>query len=227
MKQDFWTTSTTPNYPIGYKVELGDWVARYCHANAAAAILQHRGVGSASIAHEQNTAANALSGATTISIVHATATADQFAGGYINVWNAVVMREISIKGNDVSDGVNTTLYLERKLSADVAAGTFTDVHESPWNSCIEMSTLRSAVCVPLVTPAAGEYFWGITWGPVICTAHAGAGIGAGANERQVYFWQDGSIGLLSDCAAGCQYGGFLYHTTSLGDDIHFCLQLWP
>ncbi|GAH55398.1 unnamed protein product, partial [marine sediment metagenome] len=83
-----------------------------------------------------------------------------------------------------------------------------------------------------INVTADYYFWGQTWGPVVATAASLGGLGGNADERAVYFDNDGGIGVMGDCAGSAtqlpQYAGFLLATTSSGkDDIFFMLQLAP
>jgi hypothetical protein len=207
-----------------------DRVFRYCLADQA--LLEKRGAAMGDTLHEQNTAMVASAGDQDITIVLAAAAEDQFKDGYINIWTAIVQVCLEVKGNEASDGVNTVIHLAEPLLYDVALATFTDLHENKYRSVMSQAggdPHRSVVCIPLVPVPANHYFWGQTWGDVVGIAHAGGGIGANANERSVYFANDGSIGLQSDVVGtvNCQQAGFMLPDTSAGDDIFFMLQLAP
>ena len=221
------TTGTTKLFPIGMRGAMPDGrVFRYCLADAS--LLNHRGASSGDTIHEQNTAAAASTGDYDLSIVLGTATKDQYAGGFISTHGTVVQACIKIAGNDATDTVNTAFHLEEPLWVDVAAATFTDLHESAYNSITAKSGgYTSVVVVPRVAITSGEYFWGQTRGPIIVTAGFGAGQGVAANERSVYFNTDGSIGCANDLApaTGYQYAGYMIHDTTGTEDIFFFLQL--
>lgn len=231
MKQGWYEQSATPKYPVGLRYAVGDRVFRYCRA--ATALRLHHGEGNNDVLHEQNTEVIAYAGDLSLTILHTTATADQFKDGYINIHTAPMQICLRIKGNAASDSTRTVLYLKDPLIADVAAGTFTDIHANIYNNVggrAGGTHYTSAICIPLINVTSGYYFWGQTWGPVVATAAAGGGLGGAVDERAVYFDDDGSIGVMGDCAGSAtqlpQHAGFLLATTALGsDDIFFMLQL--
>lgn len=234
MKQGIHEQSATPKYPIGTRLALGDRVFHYCRA--VTALRPHHGEGNNDALHEQETAVAASAGDLSLTIV-GDFTKDQFKGGYINIHTTPMQVCLRIKGNDAGDGVNTVLHLKDPLLYDVPAGSsgFTDVHANIYNNVGGRSggtDYTSAICIPLINVTIDYYFWGQTWGPVVATAASLGGLGGNADERAVYFDDDGSIGIMGDCAGGgtslAQYAGFLLATTSSGkDDIFFMLQLAP
>ena len=222
------TAGTTKLFPIGTEGRTEDGrVFRYCLADGN--LLNHRGAQSADVAHEQNTAAAASAGDLSLSIVLASAAKDAYEGGFIEIHTTVVQAALKIRGNDEDDDTNTTFYLWEPLLVDAAAGTFTSMHENAYNSVTAKSGgYTSVVCIPRVAITSGQYFWGQTKGPTICTAGFGSGLGSStANERSVYFQTDGSIGAASDRdpSTGYQYAGYMIHDTTATDDIFFYLQL--
>ena len=221
------TTGTTKLFPIGTEGRTEDGrVFRYCLADGA--LGNHKGAQSADVIHEQNTAAAASAGDYSLSIVLATAAEDKYEGGFIETHGTVVQAALKIRGNDEDDDTNTTIHLWEPLMVDVAAATFTGLHESAYNSITAKSGgTTSVVCVPRVAVTSGHYFWGQTRGPTICTAGFGSGQGSNANERSVYFNTDGSIGAASDLdpSTGYQYAGYMIHDSAATDDIFFYLQL--
>lgn len=240
MKQGIREQSLFPKYPIGHRYPIGDWVFRYSRALVALP-TEKRGACNSDRLHEQNVEIAAHAGDTTLTILHTTATLDQFKDGYINIHTAIVQVCLRVKGNAASDATRTVLTLRDPLLYDVPADpdvlSFTDLHANIYNNCGDMSggqAWSSVVCVPLIPVTAGYHFWGLTYGPIIGIAHAGAGIGINANERSVYFANDGSIGLQSDVVGtvDCQRAGFMLPTTLTvpgvaTDDIFYMLQLAP
>ena len=161
------TTGTTRLFPVGMKGVMPDGrVFRYCLADGA--LGNHKGAQSADVIHEQNTAAAASAGDLSLSIVLASAAEDAYADGFIEVHTTVVQAALKIRGNDEDDDTNTTIHLWEPLLVDAAAGTFTSMHESAYNSITAKSgSYTSVVCVPRVAVTSGHYFWGQTRGPTI------------------------------------------------------------
>jgi len=232
MKQGIYEQSATPKYPVGTPIAIGDRVFHYCRA--ATDLRLHHGEGNNDGLHEQNTTVLASAGDLSLTIV-GSFTKDQFKGGYLNIHTAPMQVCLRVKDNDAGDGVNTVLHLKDPLLLDVPAATFTDVHANIYNNVggrAGGTHFTSAICIPLTNITSGYYFWGQTWGPVVATAAAEGGLGGAVDERAVYFDDDGSIGVMGDCAVGgtqlAQYAGFLLPTTALAsDDIFFMLQLAP
>lgn len=240
MKQGIYAESEVAKYPIGLRFPLGDRVFRYCRAKVALT-LNKRGAGNDDALHEQNTAVVAVAGAISLTVV-GDFTADQFKDGYINIWTDPVQVMLRIKGNDVGDGTNTVIHLKDPLLADVALATFTDIHANIYNNCSNLAGQAVAgemqiVCIPLIAVTVGYHFWGQTWGPTVGIAHTGAGLGAVAEEKTVYFWPDGSIDSIANIitdggTAGQQIAGTMLSRLANpagtpADDIFYMLKLAP
>ena len=246
MKQTIYEQSLTPNYPVGKRIYEGDRVFRYCRALVALPVEKQGACNGDRLHENNNVEIAALAGDTTVTVLHTTATLDEFKDGYINFWTAIVQVCLRIKSNTASDGTRCVLTLKDPLLYNVpaspAAQSFCDMHANPYNNVGDMSAglnHSSVICVPLIRITAGYYFWGQVWGPIIGIAHAGNGIGLNANERIVYFAADGSIGLIGDggITDDFQLAGFMLATTlagsgggvpgAAGDDIFYMLQLSP
>ncbi len=241
MKQSIREISARQLYPIGKRIYEGDRVFRY--SQAIAALQEKRGAGNNDLLHEQNTALVASAGDLDLTIVLGTAAVDQFKGGYINIWTATPQVCLKVKGNDLSDGTNTVIHLEEPLLYDTPLATYTDLHENIYVSCASLAGLGLAsgmqiVCVPLVPVTIDYFFWGQTWGPIVGIAHTGAGLGAVSNEKEVFFWTDGSIDSVANIildggtAGGQQRAGFMLSrlenpADTQADDIFYMLQLAP
>ena len=232
MKQGIYEQSATPKYPVGTRLAIGDRVLHYCRT--VTNVFGHWGAQNNDVLHEQNTEVIASAGDLSLTILHTTATKDQFKDGYINIHTTPMQVCLRIKGNDASDSTRTVLYLKDPLLLDTPAGTFTDVHANIYNNVgsggIGISKpSASVICMPLINVTSGNFFWGQTWGPVVGTAHTGGGQGSGGNQRNVYFQDDGSIDIPSRVSGttDSQHAGFLLPTTDGSDDIFFMLQLAP
>ena len=222
-------TSSTEAFPLGLRGEMPDGrVYRYCLADSN--LLNHWGAANGDPLHESDHDVAVKAGEIgdrSIALVMGTAAKDQYKGGYINTHGTEVMVCLKIKGNDAAD-TNTVFYLEEPLVEDLPLETFCDIHEMIYHSVIAKAGSKTSVVVmPPVAVTSGDYFWGQTWGPTIGTAGFASGIGAGANERSVYFNTDGSIGAGSDLdpSTGYQYAGYMIHDSAATDDIFFYLQL--
>lgn len=245
MKQTIYEQSLTPKYPVGKRIYEGDRVFRYCRALTALPVNK-QGAGNGDLLHEQDSALAALAGDLDLTVIGNYAL-DQFKDGYINIHTDPVQVCLRIKGNDVGDGVNTVIHLKDPLLADVPAGPtgFSDIHANLYNNVADLSGLGGGsryqvICVPLIAVTEGYYFWGQVWGPIIGIAYAGSGLGAVINQKQVFFWADGSIAAFDDLVAGTgeangtgfQIAGFMLPRLETapgvpGDDIFYMLQLSP
>ncbi|GAH87723.1 unnamed protein product, partial [marine sediment metagenome] len=121
--------------------------------------------------------------------------------------------------------------------------TYTDLHENIYASCNSLAGLGLAsgmqiVNIPLVPVTIDYFYWGQVWGPIVGIAHTGAGLGAASNEKEVFFWTDGTIDSVANIildggtAGGQQRAGFMLSrlenpADTQADDIFFMLQLSP
>jgi len=214
-------------------------VFHYCKSDIAQPLPKY-GLANGDTLHFMNSAVAAVAGAREITVVIDPAdvagyTLNQFRGGHITIHTAPIQQTYSIIGNDADDGTNVRLILGEALLADVPLPTFLEIHECPYNSIVPMTGAgnQSVVAVGLMPILIDTYFWGQTWGPCLCVAAVGGGIGAVVNEASVYFQDDGGIACGTDLApgSGYQYAGYIIPTTTrLGanaDSIHFMLQLAP
>jgi len=236
--------STVQNYEIGcgMRMPAPDYrIFHYCRADIAHTNVVSAGIANGDTLHFMNSAVVAgVIGDRNISVVIDPADVagyvrNQFRGGSITIHTAPIQIVYNIIGNEPSDGVNVLLHLGEPLIANVALPTFCEIHENQYNSTVPMTGAgnQSVVAVPLMPVLINNYFWGQTWGPCICAAAVGGGIGAVVNEASVYFQDDGSIASGTDLPPGngFQYAGYIIPTTTrLGanaDSLYFMLQLAP
>jgi len=230
---NIYATGTTKLYPLGTRLEVDDRVFRYCRAGSVLV----RYVASCnddqwSVTNEEPNSLAAI-GATTISVVNTTATADLYEGGWAVIFSSP-MQVRRITGNAASDGTDCNLYLDGALDAAIVADTtwvtaypniYYDVTGPP-NTSGNVDYI-SFVAVPVCTVASGSYFWGQTWGP--CYGVASSTVPGGtAKQREVFFSTAGNIMAETDQTDGMQYAGYLLPRTASGSgDQFYMLQLAP
>ena len=236
--------SIIPNYEIGCRMQMPspDYrVFHYCEADIAHTNVVSAGIANGDTLHFANCAplVAGVVGDRTIQFVIDPADGayvrDQFRGGSITIHTAPIQIVYSIIGNEPDDGTNVLLRLGEPLIAPVAMNTFSEIHENQYKSTVPMTGAgdQSVVAVPLMPVTINNFFWGQTWGPCICAAAIGGGIGAVANEKSVYFQDDGSIACATGLApaTGFQFAGYIIPTTrrlgATADSLHFMLQLDP
>lgn len=241
MIQGIRATSLLPNYPIGMRFAEGDRVFRYCQADTLlpqpALVNSMGGAANGDPLHFMNTAVAAFAGETDLTVVidaeDVAYAQNQFRDGYICIHTAPIQLCLKIRGNDISNGGNVVLHLAEPLLLDVPLPTFVELHENQYNSIVAMDSTgyQTVVVVPVVPVPINHHFWGQTWGPCLCAAGFGGGIGENANERSVYFQDDGGIGACSDLSCSFQYAGviipYTWRAAAGANTIFFMLQLAP
>lgn len=245
MKQSIYAQSATPLYPVGTRIQVGLRVFHY--SRAITALVEKRGEGDGGTLLEMLLLfAVAPIGATTVTIVTAAPAIHEFAGGWLACWDGLaalpVVNLVRIKDNDAPVGPNTTFYLQDPLTRQVgiAATDTNDVYRNIYNNVSGRAgppaggPYQSTVCVPLIPVTINNYFWGQTWGPCLGIAADAGGLGAIAEERAVYFQNDGAIGSIGhgSITAINQYAGFMLGETrnaagAAGDSLFYMLQLAP
>ena len=227
--------STEQLYVLGTRLAVGEQVFRYCKAGSA---LTRYVAGCNddqwSLTNEEPNQSASI-GDTEIQVVNATATKDQFIGGYVAIFTSPLQVR-RIIGNDASDGTDTKLYLDGPLEAAITLDStwvtgypniYSDV-TSPDNTSGHVDYI-SFVAIPVCTVASGSYFWGQTWGP--CYGVAGATVpGSAMQQREIYFSTAGNLLDYGDASAGsgAQYAGYILPRTANGaGDQFYMLQLAP
>jgi len=232
--QGIYEDSTTKNYHLGARRELADGrVFRYCRAGSALTRFVAGGNDDQwSLTNEEPNDAAAI-GATTMTVVNTAATVNQYEGGWVVIFTSPLQMRY-VTSNDASDGTDTTIYLDGGLEvAVVADSTWVTGYSSIYYD-VTAPNLSSGdeayltfVAVPVCTVASGSYFWGQTWGP--CYGVAAQTVpGSAANQRLVYFGDDGNLWDYGDLTAGtgAQYAGYLLPRTDSGSgDQFYMLQL--
>jgi hypothetical protein len=148
-------------------------------------------------------------------------TEDQLAGGMITLYKATIDNTTNrhIVGNDATSGTTTRLYLEAGLSAAITASDAVEVFENPYRLVSE-STIQSAAWmgIPNVTAATGYNVWTQTWGPALVSPGNQSLDDPAANERSVYWWNNGTIAEAASAQATSesQHAGYILNEGSSG-----------
>jgi hypothetical protein len=241
MKQGIFEQSLAAQYPIGLRYKEPGPMGRtfhYCHAGGALAYVLH-GLANANTLHEGESFEAVSAGGKTITVVDATGTLDQYKDGMLTIFSPAVDPErmphtqvLRIKSNTATLGGYVTLTLKDPLVYDVPSGMFCGWYpniygniESAWAG---PHGFNSFVCVGLIVVTLGYHFWGQTYG--FCHGPPfGDPFGKLVNERDIYFYHDGSITLAERVTVGTnsfQRAGYLLPRTSAdGGDQAYMLQL--
>lgn len=229
------TTSTTQLYALGTPLQIDDCVYHYCRAGSA--LTRFVAGGNDDQWGLTNEAADATSavGSTSVTIAETAATADSLVGGILTIFTSPLQVR-RIVSNAASDGTSTVCTIDMALDTAVTTAStwitgyyniYYDVTAPNLSSGDE--AYLTFVAVPVCTVASGSYFWGQTWGP--CYGVAAQTVpGSAANQREVYFGDDGNLWDYGDLTAGtgAQYAGYLLPRTGSGaGDQLYMLQLAP
>lgn len=248
-------TSTGKLYDIATKYVFNDKVFRYCQADTGGKLICSFGAGNKnaiSIAYTtlsypdaNATTVAAVVGATSVYVVKAGATKDEYKGGHAILGHNSdpTLQNRGIVGNDkaatvagVSNVVKIDLDFPLQIAL-VAATSGIEVSKSIYSNVKKPDDWHfTVVCVPCVYVAtnAGEYFWGQTWGPVWLTPAAtgfGNGSAGAGHEREVYFHAEGSLWenyLNYNGSYSLQRAGYILDYTGSPEDTSLImLQLAP
>lgn len=225
------STIKHPSYNVGDRVVLPDGrVFRY--AKSGGAILGGMGAPfSGTLLFNGDTATAAAVGDKSIEITGdagletaygSALTKDCLRGGIFTTGFAgATLQQRNIIGNSAGgDGDTITLYLDAKLDLAVAAGTYTEMMDSPYAHLGGTAgEYVSFAGIPAVNvTAANVYFWVQTWGITWITPGGGTTPGDSANDRQVAFVGDGSVNGVAHITVenGYQIAGFIVQRDSNG-----------
>lgn len=227
--------STSQDYLLGTRLQVGEQVFRYCRAGSA--LTRYVAGCNDDQWSLTNAAAKATSaaGSTSLTVANTSATVDLYVGGYVAIFTSPLQVR-RIIANAASDGTDVVLTLDGPLEAAVTSAStwitgypniYYDVTAPPSTS--GHVDYISFVAVPVCTVASGSYFWGQTWGP--CYGVAGSTVpGSAASQREIYFSTAGNLLDYGDgnAGAGMQYAGYLLPRTANGSgDQFYMLQLAP
>jgi len=225
------STVKNPNWNVGDRVMLPDGrVFRY--AKSGGAILGGMGAPfSGTLLFDGSTAAAAAVGDKSIQITGdagletaygSALTKDCLRGGIFTTGFAgATLQQRGIIGNTAGgNGDTITLYLDAALDLAVAAGTYTEMMDSPYAHLGGTAgEYVSFAGIPAVNvTAANVYFWVQTWGIHWVTPGGGTTPGDSGHDRQVAFVGDGSINGVAHITVedGYQIAGFIVQRDSNG-----------
>lgn len=199
---DFYAKDSTQGWPVGTKVIDVDRVFHYayCDTEDASATKANIGMFCSVVSAESVTlyAAAYAAGTTEVVILDASATVNQYAGGFYmprtNPYSC-----FRILSNTVSDGTNVTLTLERgTLSATTASQGSNKVIGNKYSKIgCSWAAGRDDVSwlgITLVDVTTSRWQWIQSWGPCAVVPY-NEEIGASAGARQAVFHIDGTARL--------------------------------
>lgn len=214
-----------PRYNIGDRVVTPDGrVFRYALA-ASANVEAGKGVkfggtmASEGIALRSPGKAEVV-GATSFTVASQTFAKDELRGGYAVLYTSSQQyQQFGIIGNSVAAAGTVTIYLDRALTAALAANNGIEVLGNPYRYMVydTSEAYMSHAGIPMATPSNGDFFWVQTWG--ICWINPGPyGQGGSANERTLCFQTDGQMRFASQVTVDYQRAGFLVTKDASGTD---------
>lgn len=208
---------TSQLYDLGTKYEFNDKVFRYCKADTGGNLYPHQGAGNknaialsyTTLSYPDADAATvaAAAGATSIYVVAASISKDEWKGGHVVVGHnsTATVQNRGIIGNDASATIAAVanvvkIDLDFPIQTALVAGTSgIEVSKSIYSNIKRPDTWHFTVivvpCIYIATNAA-QYFWGQTWGLCWMTPQAtgfGDGTAHAGHEREVYFHAEGSL----------------------------------
>lgn len=222
--QSILAVSTTQNFRVGSRRVDGDRVFHYSHAQEfcrgfRGAFTDPQRYYPTNVgpgpAYNSHISAGALQYATTLTYESAIPVGvNELAEGYLACWNPYICQRI--KSNTVSVGVAPncllTVTFEEPLAQAIAANQEVIGYPNIYRHCVDLGgaayqNIWGSVCCIPYGPAnavqAGEWFWGLTWGPTeLCVNQWGNLVGHHTNMRVVYFGHDG--GIVYQGVAGVQ-----------------------
>jgi len=225
-----YVTETTQKHVMGRRsISWDGSVYRYGKAGAAITSTQmaiHTEDTGAGVSYEVITAAAAI-GDTTLKITEASITKDEYAGGYIVIFETgssggFVRGIVSNTASDSANGV--VLTLDGPLHVALTTADAYELFPNPWDSLSQanVSGTISFCGMPLVTVADLSYFWTKTWGPIFIAPQSGVGA---AYVKTGYFRHDGSIDVRGNIGTSVldQIAGYCMIGSASGDGPLFML----
>lgn len=242
-RPDVYSIDQNQMYPLGSKLEIGDWLFRYAKSGAAlgntARAVINSNYAPGCTGHEDEDGfegvlyANAAADATYIDIADTTArAAGYYEGAYLVYFATGHYVTQRIKYSDVGTTAYVRCYLDEPLKYAVTTSVGITVYLSPFSAVKAARSTNEQyeafVGLNMVTVTSTYCFWLLRRGPCWITAHGGTWPGQAAHYRDVFFHMDGTVDPSSVCdpTSGYQRAGYLLNSTvnSYGDAFIF-LQL--
>lgn len=159
-----------------------------------------------------------------VQITLASRAEDDLVGGYIGLYDGGDIDTTNQRGiignekSDTNDKVN--LYVDFPLHQAIIATTDAmEVFENPYRAVTEVSGSSSAwVGVPCISCAAALKTWIQTWGPCMISPGNGTLDDPIANERSVYWWNNGTLAEAgsNEATSESQHAGYILNGGSSG-----------
>lgn len=226
---------SSPLYPIGTRLVLGDRVFRYSYfpeaiTYAHAGVISYTGkIGSAVDSYDAEQPAGTyefkVNGTST-----GTPALNYYAGGYILIGtavNAVVMRILKSTASALGDATypliqTVILTLEQGIPDAIAANTDCDIFPNHYADVrmafgsVNTANMKPFVGIPPRIFTAVRYGWIQTWGPCFIVHNVADAIGDTSFWRQVTFVGDGSLEALHESIGDTQSNQIAGYTMAIG-----------
>jgi len=219
---DVYVLDTGQEYPIGTKFVDGDRTFHYGYIYQDTGAADRGGIGVQTLSEMSTPTTSAVIepiGETEISIVDASSTLHQWAGGMFWPYVAPYYTGYRIVGNTATSSGAVVLTLERGiLQATTASLALNELYANQYvklGTCwVSADYSAPVVGVALPTPVAERYMWLQTWGPcIIAGGDEVPGSEAGYHMGQFNF--DGTLIWVgwASAASGQVYAGHLINDT--------------
>ena len=213
---------TTQRYVYGTRYITWDGrVFKYMGLTTGGCVSYHGVQSTLAAVTSFTTSVAAELGATDMLITDTGITEDQLAGAFIELYKATIdnSTQRQIIGNDATVGSTTRIYLEFPLSAAMTTSDSVEVFENPYRLVSEASATANAwMGAATRTASSGENIWAQTWGPCIISPGNTSLDDPAANERSVYWWNNGTIAeaASSQATSESQHAGYILNQGSSG-----------
>jgi len=199
VEPDVYVLDTGQEYPIGTKFVDGDRTFHYGYMYSDTAGADRGGIGCGDLNEKSSPTTSAVIepiGETEISIVDASSTLHQYAGGMFWPYIAPYYISYRVVGNTATSSGAVVITLERGLlQATTESVALNELYANQYtklNTCwVSGDYSTSCMGIALPTPVAERYMWLLTWGP--CIVAGGDGVpGSEAGYRGVWINIDGT-----------------------------------
>ncbi len=205
--------STVQQHTIGRRhITFDGRVYRYCLATTGGVDGYHGCKSLAGDALAEALATAQSIGDSEITVTETGFTKDELAGAYVFIYGASGGGSLHyIIGNDVSGTTTTRIKLLDKLHEAITTN-YCEMFYNPYGYCSKTAVGKAAtIAVPACTAASGEYFWGQTWGPCVCSP--GETITPSGDIRQLVFGSNNAV-FLESHGTDYQHAGFVMNYNS-------------